>query len=794
MKKFLYLLLIPFVLVFTLILCNNFVLASNTGAKFSTVQHEMSKPLDFMPRTLDAEIFIPKSYNDRAGVIMGSYGSGADCISFEIYSNGAPRLYYTDKMGNVYNYIFSNVDVRSENGPVRLSIVQDPFTSKITCYIDGVEKQTLDASNLPNEILLSRTQMIGGDYRSGNTQYFKGIIYKFDVYSEVLSTEQIVNKNGSGLMVSYDFTTDNNQNIDLSEHGYDLSGIFEFADSNDLFSSNEPIIKDGLSFSASEQYVTSNDGLSDTAYTYSAWVYLSKNHSERGGVIIGNYESGGIPCVSFEIHTSGAPRFYQIDSNNKITDVVFSNVDIRSGEWTLLVYSVSDRVVCYVNGVKVGERSIGALDEAAISKPFALGGDFRSGNAQNFKGRIREVTLLNKNLTDDEVNLLYSGSYESLNNNIIANYDLKTAVVNKDIKDISGNNNTFYSKIKFFDNKEPVKDFSYSFAFVGDTQIVTESYPDKLSKIYDWLINNKDNKKIQYVFGLGDITNSDTDREWNNALTQISKLNDRIPYSLVRGNHDSTSQFEKYFNTNIYKNQFEGFYNDSINNSWRTFKAGKVNYLLITFDYGPDDDVLNWASEIIENHPNHQVIITTHAYMFRDGTTLDKNDVWPPSSTGGVNDGDDIWEKLVSKHENIVLVVSGHDPCDKIVAKQEKGEKGNTVTQILIDPQGVDSALGATGMVALFHFSEDGSELQIEYYSTVLEQYFLLENQFSLTLPVSHIQSEVEDNSASVSIDLSQTDDQIIEDNGFDYWIILYIVSGIVVLALIFVLIKRKNN
>jgi hypothetical protein len=75
----------------------------------------------------------------------------------------------------------------------------------------------------------------------------------------------------------------------------------------------------------------------------------------------------------------------------------------------------------------------------------------------------------------------------------------------------------------------------------------------------------------------------------------------------------------------------------------------------------------------------------------------------------------------------------------------------------------------------------------------LLEQYFLLENQFSLTLPLSHIQSEVEDNSDSVSIDLSQTDDQIIEDNGFDYWIILYIVSGIVVLSLIFVLIKRKK-
>lgn len=772
--------------------CYN-IYASDIGVKFTPFQHTMAKPLDFAPNTFEAEIFLPKSHNDRGGVIMGSYGSGTDCISFEIYTNGAPRLYFTDINGKVYNYIFNSVDVRSENSSVRLTIVHDSALRKLICYIDGIEKQTIDASDFPSDLIVKRTQVVGGDHRSGNSQYFKGILYNLRLYSHSLTSEQVFQKNQNGLNVYYDFTKDKDQNIDLTGNGYNLTGKLEFVDKDGINASDEPLISDGLSFSASEQYVTSNEGLSKTPYTYSAWVYLSKNYSERGGVIIGNYESGGIPCVSIEIHSSGAPRFYHIDSNNRIIDATFTNADIRKGEWTHLTFTISDVVTCYINGAKVGQSTIGNFDVAATNKQLALGGDFRSGNAQNFKGKIRQVTLLNEKLTDDEVYLLYSGSYESLNNKIIANYDLKNAVVNKDINDISGNNNTFYSKIKFFDNKEPVKDFSYSFAFVGDTQIITESYPDKLSKIYDWIINNKDNKKIQYVFGLGDITNSDTDREWNDALKQISKLNDKIPYSLVRGNHDSTSQFEKYFNTNIYKNQFEGFYNDSINNSWRTFKAGKVNYLLITFDYGPDDDVLNWASEIIENHPNHQVIITTHAYMFRDGTTLDKNDVWPPSSTGGVNDGDDIWEKLVSKHENIVLVVSGHDPCDKIVAKQEKGEKGNTITQILIDPQGVDSALGATGMVALFYFSEDGSELQIEYYSTVLEQYFLLENQFSLTLPVSHIQSEVEDNSDSVSIDLSQTDDQIIEDNGFDYWIILYIVSGIVVLSLIFVLIKRKK-
>ena len=37
-------------------------------------------------------------------------------------------------------------------------------------------------------------------------------------------------------------------------------------------------------------------------------------------------------------------------------------------------------------------------------------------------------------------------------------------------------------------------------------------------------------------------------------------------------------------------------------------------------------------------------------------------------------------------------------------------------------------------MVAMLYFSEDGSEIQVEYYSTVKEAYFLEENQFTVKL------------------------------------------------------------
>ncbi|MBQ3125906.1 MAG: metallophosphoesterase [Clostridia bacterium] len=492
---------------------------------------------------------------------------------------------------------------------------------------------------------------------------------------------------------------------------------------------------EGMEFDVSSRYQTGDDGLTKVPYTYSAWIYLPKSTIDRGGVIFGNYKDNSTPSFSMEIYSNGVPRFYQLDSNKKTTSFTFPNADVRTGDWAHLVFTVTDVVTCYLNGKNVGESAVFAYDEIPFVFPFCIGGDLRSGNAQYFKGRIREIALFSEVLTASKVETLYKEGAAAVGKELIAYYDLSNVKANEDIKDTTGNGNTVFCDPRFFAEKAPVGEYAYSFAFVGDTQIVTEKYPNELSKIYDWILANKDAKKIAYVLGLGDITNSDTDQEWATALSQISKLDGKLPYSLVRGNHDSVKQFTKNFSTEVYRKQFEGFYEDGILNTWRTFKAGKTDYLMITLDYGASDDVLKWAGEVIAAHPEHRVIITTHAYFFRDGTTLGANDVCPPATTGGSNNGDDIWKKLISKYENIVLVVSGHDPCENIVARQAKGEHGNTVTQVLIDPQGVDAASGATGMVAMFYFSEDGNSIEVECYSTVREKFFLAENQFKINIP-----------------------------------------------------------
>jgi len=335
-------------------------------------------------------------------------------------------------------------------------------------------------------------------------------------------------------------------------------------------------------------------------------------------------------------------------------------------------------------------------------------------------------------------------------------------------------------QLRLFADKEPITDYAYTFAVLPDTQIMVENdvvnAEANTAKMFDWIVANQEAKNIQFVFGLGDITDNNNEAEWTLAQAQHQKLMDAgIPYSAIRGNHDlswygkdseaenyTVDDYTNYIGTDAYRAQFGGFYSeDNVSNSWRTLQVGDVNYLLITLDYGAKDAVLNWASDVIYQHPDHNVIITTHAYLFRDGTTLDDGDLVPPSTTGGVNDGDDMWEKLVSKHENIVLVMSGHDPQENIIVNRSVGDNGNTVTAMLIDAQDVEAQEGSMGMVALLHFSVDGRNVQVEYYSTSKEKYFKAENQFSLELDVVEAagSSEVPATGAYTNVALTEGSD-----------------------------------
>ncbi len=315
----------------------------------------------------------------------------------------------------------------------------------------------------------------------------------------------------------------------------------------------------------------------------------------------------------------------------------------------------------------------------------------------------------------------------------------------------------YLAATKVFYDKTPVNpdDYAYSMAIVGDTQIVCQNdalYDENgMDTIYQWIVDNKESKNIQYVLGMGDITQKSTDKEWEIAMRAINKLNGVVPYSMLRGNHDTKDSYNKSTNLNnsTYKSQFDGFFStDAVQNSYRLMTIGETKYLFITLDYGPSDAVLEWAGELCETYFDYRVIITTHAYLHADGTTVSAHDPSDPISDGKLeNNGETMWQKLIRKYENIYLVLSGHECSDRVIVTQTEGAHGNIVTQMLIDFQGVDTAAGygSTGIVNLFYFSEDGSEIEVETYSTIYQAYYREVNQFTVEIPL--LQSETSNGS-----------------------------------------------
>ncbi|MBQ2730875.1 MAG: metallophosphoesterase [Clostridia bacterium] len=496
----------------------------------------------------------------------------------------------------------------------------------------------------------------------------------------------------------------------------------------------------GATFSISDECRLSR-GFETTPATYEAWIRVPKD-SNRSGLIVGNYGGDIFPCFGFEIYDQGAPRLYFNESEPGYFDAIFRKVDVRTGEWLHLaiVNDVEQNVAsCYVNGEL--KETAPAVKSFEMEKPIALAGDFRKHNARAFCGELHSVAVYEKARGAEEIR---GDAKAYASEGLTAAWDFTPLVDGCTVlADLSKNGYVATYQPAWLEDRAPVEDYDFSIAVIGDTQMLNVYQPQNFPKLYDWIVEHKKTHKIKYVLGLGDITDVDRDDEWQRAVEGYAKLDEAgIPYAVNIGNHDSSLKFNRAFETGPYSYSFDDSYGYTLANTYRTVVIGGNKYLILTLDFGARDDVLNWASEIIEEHADHNVILTTHAYLYPDGTTIDKNDPYAPTNTNPANNnGDDIWEKLVKKHENIVLVLSGHESWLKAVCTQTKGEAGNTVTQILTDHQELDrdlhlSGRDAAGIVTMLYFSENGTRMTVDCYSTVLEMHFLEENRYTVTLDV----------------------------------------------------------
>jgi hypothetical protein len=276
------------------------------------------------------------------------------------------------------------------------------------------------------------------------------------------------------------------------------------------------------------------------------------------------------------------------------------------------------------------------------------------------------------------------------------------------------------------------KDF-FSIVVLPDTQYYSMENPEVFKAQTQWIRDNAGKENILFVFQLGDITNNNVQVEWDRADAAISLLDGVVPYSLAVGNHDmghvadsrDMTLYNKTFPTSRYEHSdwYGGHMEGGNQNHYCFFEFGDLKFMTISLEFGPTDEVLEWAGGIVAAHPDRLVILTTHCYMNCDDTLVGDEDSGRPQDYAvGGNDGVMIWDKLVKKYDNIFLVMSGHIVCGESAARLiSRRDDGSRVIQLLMNYQ--DRPNGGNGWLRILKIYPTRKLIEVVAYSPYLDKF-----------------------------------------------------------------------
>lgn len=284
---------------------------------------------------------------------------------------------------------------------------------------------------------------------------------------------------------------------------------------------------------------------------------------------------------------------------------------------------------------------------------------------------------------------------------------------------------------------------AFEFVVIPDTQTYVEEYPEIYLHQMQWLANNQD--RFSFALHVGDITQNNNGKEWDIAKKGFESIAEKVPYSFALGNHDmgsesgkfadirNTSLANAYFTVKDFPELKASFPEGKVDNLLSEFNIGDQKWMLLSLEFGPRNKTIAWANDLISKYTEYNFIINTHAYLYEDSTLHDGEDWWLPEGYGigedtgeeAPNNGGQVWEKLIKKHDNISMVFSGHILKSGVGTLVGEGENGNKVYQMLANYQkGVEgSENGGNGFLRIIKVDPENQQIKVKTYSPWLDEF-----------------------------------------------------------------------
>jgi hypothetical protein len=242
-----------------------------------------------------------------------------------------------------------------------------------------------------------------------------------------------------------------------------------------------------------------------------------------------------------------------------------------------------------------------------------------------------------------------------------------------------------------------------------DTQVYSELGQVEFKKQIDWVLANASDKNIVFVTHLGDVVDDGTeDAQWANALEALDPLlgQDRLPFSIVRGNHDDPTYFLKNLPLSLMQSKpwFVAASPSGLCQAQK-FKANGTWFLHIGFGVAPTDAELEWADDLLKQ-PALQgmpVVVSTHDYLNGDG-----------KSATGLR----MWNAFVKNNPMVFMVLCGHNAMESAFVSHNVA--GLPVYEMLSDYQQF-RPFGGNGLMRLITIDPVKNTIEVKTFSPYFE-------------------------------------------------------------------------
>ncbi|WP_324650316.1 lamin tail domain-containing protein [Georgenia sp. H159] len=266
----------------------------------------------------------------------------------------------------------------------------------------------------------------------------------------------------------------------------------------------------------------------------------------------------------------------------------------------------------------------------------------------------------------------------------------------------------------------PRGEYDFTLAWESDTQYYNEEFYDHQLAIHDYLLDQREDVNLHYLFHTGDIVdNVDEPYQWENADPAYAVLDDAgIPYGVLAGNHDVgnfdsdyTTYSEHFGEWRFADNPWYGGSYEDNRGHYDLFTAGGIDFIVVSMGWDPGDAEIAWMNEVLAQYPERVAIINVHEYLL---------------TTGGLGPVPQrIQDEVVATNPNVSMVMSGHyhDAYTRYDSFDDDGDgvEDRTVTQMLFDYQGLPE--GGLGFLRLLQFDNEEREIRVRTYSPSLEVY-----------------------------------------------------------------------